>query len=96
MAITILDCVYFEVVVLCHTLPERELADLETYLHRRRPEVKILRVLSSNGFEFERREDDSVSSADPERLLKNTQELLERLPHHRLKVISSPEQISQT
>ncbi|HMF54162.1 MAG TPA: hypothetical protein VK593_07420 [Edaphobacter sp.] len=79
----------FDIVVLCHTLADAEITEFTAYLHRRWPEAKILKVIVINSFEPEPQGSDISSSADPGQLFKRTQQLLESLPEHRLRIISS-------
>ena len=73
----------FDVVVLCHSLPETISNELVGYVHRRWPEVKILMVVTERTM-YRAPGVDVTSPADPGRLIELTRQLLESLPNHRL------------
>lgn len=76
----------FDLVVLCHSLAEKQAAEITEAVHRRWPRTRVLLVVADvlqerlyKGVKF-----DATSSPDPNRLVHRTTELLEALPHHRL------------
>lgn len=85
-AMKILENESFELIVLCHSLAEKQASEITDAVHHRWPKTRILMVVSNiaqerlyRGVEF-----DATSSPDPNRLVHRTAELLEGLPHHRL------------
>jgi DNA-binding NarL/FixJ family response regulator len=79
-ALEVLADTQCEVVILCHSLPERLAAVLAEVIHKRWPRTRVLAVSSARMWEqFDARGAvDAVSSADPERLVLNTIQLLGR------------------
>jgi Response regulator containing CheY-like receiver, AAA-type ATPase, and DNA-binding domains len=73
----------FDIVVLCHSLPDSVSTELIGYVHRRWPEAKILMVVTER-FTYRATGVEVTSSTDPGRLIELTQQLLESLPNHRL------------
>jgi DNA-binding NtrC family response regulator len=78
----------FDIVVICHSLPERVSTELIGYVHRRWREVKILMVVPEP-FMYRAAGVEVASSADPGRLIEMTHQLLESLPNHRLQLAES-------
>lgn len=86
-AMKLLESESFALIVLCHSLTEKQGSEITEAVHRRWPKTKILMVVSNvaqerlyRGIEF-----DATSSPEPNRLVSRTAELLEGLlPHHRL------------
>ena len=69
-----------DVIILCHTLPQDRCAALAEVIHARWPRTRVLLVSSTRMWEQTDAVDamDAVSSADPERLVGRTVELLGR------------------
>jgi CheY-like chemotaxis protein len=85
-ALKILDGERFDLVVLCHSLTESEVARVTETVHRRWAATRILLVVSNvaqerlyKGVDF-----DATSLPDPDRLIGRTAELLQDLPNHRI------------
>ncbi|MEO8737682.1 MAG: hypothetical protein ABI380_14230 [Edaphobacter sp.] len=82
----ILEGEAFDLVVLCHSLAETQATEVTDAVHRRWPGTRILMVVSDVSIErlYKGIEFDATSSPDPNRLIRRTSELLERLPNHRI------------
>lgn len=78
----------FDIVVLCHTLNDVEVAELIRKVHHLWPRAKVLKVVVGFGLEYTMQDGDFSSSSDPGRLLQKAKQLLETLPDHRLQIIS--------
>ena len=78
----------FDIVVLCHTLGDVEVAELIGKVHHLWPRTKILKVVVGFGSEYSMKDGDISSSADPGRLVQKTKQLLESFANHRLQLIS--------
>jgi len=72
----------FDIVVLCHTLNEVEVAELMAKVHRLWSRAKILRVVVGLDSEYRMKDGEATSSTDPGRLLLKTKQLLEAVPNH--------------
>jgi DNA-binding NtrC family response regulator len=70
-----------EVVVLCHSLREDECAAITETLHQRWPRTRVLLMIAQRdwGSAEAKAAVDSVSSADPQRLIGKATELLRRV-----------------
>jgi hypothetical protein len=78
----------FDIVVLCHTLGDIEVAELIGKVHRLWPRAKILKVVVGFGLEYSMKDGDVSSCADPGRLILKTKQLLEDFSDHRLQLMS--------
>ena len=76
----------FDLVVLCHSLAERDAVGITATVHRRWPQTRVLMVASDvSGERFYRGvEFDATSSPEPDNLVRHVAELLEELPDHRI------------
>jgi hypothetical protein len=77
--LAVLDQDRFDLVVLCHSLTELEMAVIADKVHQRIPETKILMVMSDlDRYEFHRdRKVDAVSLPEPAQLVVRVKELLQ-------------------
>lgn len=89
----ILECEMFDLVVLCHSLTEKQAGQITDVVRGRWPKTKILLVVSNlsqerlyKGIEF-----DGTSSPEPSRLIRRTAELLEMVPQFLIKRSMTPE-----
>jgi DNA-binding response OmpR family regulator len=89
-AMTVLEREAFDLAVLCHSLTERQVADVTKRVHERLPKARILLVLSDVASESTYRgiDIDATSSANPRDLIKSASELLTTLPNHHLEEAS--------
>lgn len=88
---SVMDEEIFDILVLCHSVPDGMATDLIDYVHQRWPEVKILTVVAER-LEYRGTGVEMTSSSDPGLLIERTHQLLESLPNHRLRVASWKEQ----
>lgn len=74
------DC--FDLVVLCHSLTERQTFEITKMTHDKLPTATVLRVISDISQEMPRSITalDATSTSDPEGLVRRTAELLRHLP----------------
>jgi len=86
-SLEILEREIFDLVVLCHSLTEKQIGEIAGVVRRRLPKAKILLVVSNlsqerfyKGIEF-----DATSSPEPNRLIRRTSELLGKIPQFPVK-----------
>jgi CheY-like chemotaxis protein len=74
----------FDLVVLCHTIPDAEARMLSHEIRRLWPQTRIVQVVSGVEGEkvYEGVEVDAMSAADPGRLIRCTTELLDEMANH--------------
>jgi|GEM_PF-1485784 len=77
----------FDIVVLCHTLNDVEVADLMGKVHGLWSRAKILRVVVGWDLEYSMKDGDVSNSTDPGRLLLKTKQLLEAVPDRRTQIM---------
>jgi DNA-binding response OmpR family regulator len=85
-AMKVLETETFNLVVLCHSLEEKQAAEIIEMVHGRLPETRILMVVSDvsqEGF-YKGGPFDATSSTEPNRLIQRVSELLRELPNSRL------------
>jgi hypothetical protein len=72
----------FDLVVLCHSLTEKQISETTEMTHLRLPTARILRVISDISQEWPRGGPafDATSSSDPDGLIRRTSELLRQMP----------------
>lgn len=85
-AMTILETEIFDLVVLCHSLTEKQAVEITEVVHRRLPKTRVLMIVSDISQE---RSDgqlafDETSSPYPDDLIRRTSELLTAFPNHRI------------
>lgn len=92
-SLEILEREIFDLVVLCHSLTEKQVGEVTDVVRRRWPKTKILLVVSNlsqerfhKGIEF-----DATSSPEPNRLIRRTAELLGKIPQFPIKEPMTPE-----
>ena len=90
----LLESESFDIIVLCHSLPETVSSELVEVVNRGWPEMKILLVVSPVGLEHQIPGTDLTSSGEPSRLIEQTKYLLEHLPHHRLELVTKEAPLS--
>ena len=93
-ATSLLEGERFDVIVLCHSLPQRVSMDLIGNVNRRWPAMKILMVASQAEMEYPIPGTDLTSSGDPGRLIEQTKHLLQCLPNHRHELVTPPVQLA--
>ena len=76
-----------DLVVLCHTLPEMLCTGLAETIHARWPRTAILLVTPTRGWESPNLDQaiNAITSADPQRLIVRTVELLAQRPSSNVK-----------
>ncbi len=86
-ALTIQENRQFDMVILCHSLPMQVCVALANATHARSPQTRVLLLSPTAAWEPAdfKAPLDAVSSADPERLLQRTVELLGRRGPRRAK-----------
>lgn len=84
-ATKVLETETFNLVVLCHSLEEKQAAEIIEMVHARVPETGILMVVSDVSQEhfYKGAAFDATSSTEPERLIQRVSELLRELPDSR-------------
>ncbi len=85
-AMKVLESETFDLVVLCHSLAEKQTVEITNAVHRRWPVTRILLVVSNVGQErfYKDIAFDATSLPEPNRLIHRAAELLEGLPNHRI------------
>jgi DNA-binding response OmpR family regulator len=85
-ALNILDREAFDLVVLCHSLPEPDVAMIVNKVHQKIPGAKILMVTSGlDGYGMDADSNvDATSVPDPGRLVARAKELLQVTSHPRV------------
>lgn len=85
-AMAVLEQERFDLVVLCHSLEEKQAAEITGKARQKLPKVKILVVISDVGNDalYKDTPFDATSSPEPGSLIRSITELLEKLPNHRL------------
>jgi CheY-like chemotaxis protein len=85
-AMTVLEGESFDLVVLCHSLGEKQTTEIANKVRQKLPKVRILMVLSDAGNDvlYKGTQFDATSSPEPGSLIRRVTELLEKLPNHRL------------
>lgn len=91
-ALKVLDGERFDLVVLCHSLTEKEVAEVTETVHRQWAGTRVLLVVSSIAQERSYKGVDATSLPDPDRLIGCTAELLQGLPNYRIEESMRTEQ----
>jgi DNA-binding response OmpR family regulator len=85
-AMTVLEAESFDLVVLCHSLGEKQAIEITGKVRLKLPKVRILMVISdvANDVLYKGVQFDATTSPEPGSLIRHATELLEKLPNHRL------------